>query len=326
VSEPALHPELAELRTPVPAWLRETFAVPRREGEVVVEGCPIRYLEWGDARDPGVVMVHGYMAHARCLAMVAPLLADRYHVVAYDISGMGDSGARSTYDDAVRAQELHAVAAHTGMFDTGVAPFVVAHSYGCTVTFSAMERWGSAFGGAILCDLMLMRPERQAAFFADRDAGIAAASGKRVRGPSPDLESIIARFRLEPEQPVAHPVLREYVARHSVREVDGGWTWKFSPTIFGNLSGGNPSGNAAGGGHGWWGQLAERLRDLPVRNAFVYGARSSLFDADSVAWLREIGVTRTPFIPIAHAHHHIMLDEPVAFASALRAVLEMWRG
>jgi pimeloyl-ACP methyl ester carboxylesterase len=119
---------------------------------------------------------------------------------------------------------------------------------------------------------------------------------------------------------VTHPVLREYVARHSVREVEGGWSWKFSPTIFGNLAG-----NAPQGGHGWWGQLAERLRDLPVRNAFVYGARSSLFDADSVAWLREIGVTRTPFIPIAHAHHHIMLDEPVAFASALRAVLEMWR-
>ncbi len=320
MSEPALHPDLAELATPVPAWLRDTFAVPRRSGEVLVEGCPIRYLEWGDARDPGVLMLHGYMAHARCMAMIAPLLADRYHVVAYDISGMGDSGARATYNDTVRAQELRTVAEHTGMFATGVAPFVVAHSYGCTITFNAMERWGSEFGGAVLCDLMLMRPERQAAFFAERDAGIAAASGKRPRGPSPDLASIMARFRLEPEQPVTHPVLREYVARHSVCEVEGGWSWKFSPTIFSNMTGDDPDDR-----HGWWARLGERLRDLPVRNAFVYGARSTLFDADSVAWLREIGVTRTSFIPIPHAHHHLMLDEPVAFASALRAVLEVWR-
>lgn len=311
---PAALGELADLRTPVPDWLREAFAVPRRSGEVMVEGCPIRYLEWGDVRAPGVVMVHGYMAHARCLAMIAPLLAEHFHVVAYDISGMGDSGARANYSEEVRARELLAVAEHTGMFGVDVAPFVIAHSYGCTVTFEAMERWGERFGGAILCDLMMMRPERQAAFWQQRGGGLSEGRGNAPRPPSPDLDALLARYRLQPDQPVAEPALFEYVARQSVRQVEGGWAWKFSPTIFGDDSRGND----------WWGRLPLRLRDLRVRNAFVYGGWSALFDADSVAWLREFGVTRTPFIAIPRAHHHIMLDQPLAFASALRAILALW--
>ena len=62
--------------------------------------------------------MHGFLAHARCMAFIAPFLAEQHHVVAYDLSGMGDSGVRSSYPDAIRAQEV--VACYSGIFG-GVA-------------------------------------------------------------------------------------------------------------------------------------------------------------------------------------------------------------
>ncbi|MGB0669327.1 MAG: hypothetical protein ACPGN5_04400, partial [Porticoccaceae bacterium] len=41
---------------------------------------------------------------------LAPLLADNFHLVSYDLSGMGDSGARDSYPDDVRAAEMVEVA------------------------------------------------------------------------------------------------------------------------------------------------------------------------------------------------------------------------
>src|SRR3546814_2919648 len=38
---------------------------------------------------------HGFLAHARCFAFIAPFLAKDYDVVAYDLSAMGDSAVRS---------------------------------------------------------------------------------------------------------------------------------------------------------------------------------------------------------------------------------------
>ena len=46
----------------------------------------------------------------RCFAFIAPFLAEHYHVVAMDMSGMGDSGWREDYDEETRVRELISVA------------------------------------------------------------------------------------------------------------------------------------------------------------------------------------------------------------------------
>ena len=33
---------------------------------------------------------------------------------------------------------------------------------------------------------------------------------------------------------------------------------------------------------------------------------------------------KVPFVSIPHAYHHVMLDQPIAFVSALRALLADW--
>jgi hypothetical protein len=50
-----------------------------------------------------------------------------------------------------------------------------------------------------------------------------------------------------------------------------------------------------------------------------------LFDDDSADYIRECGGQDIPIIGIPHAHHHLMLDQPIAFASVLDTVLAQWR-
>jgi pimeloyl-ACP methyl ester carboxylesterase len=63
-------------------------------------GVDLAVTEWGDpARgQPTVVLVHGYPDTSAVWQPVAELLAGRYHVVAYDVRGAGQSSAPSATD------------------------------------------------------------------------------------------------------------------------------------------------------------------------------------------------------------------------------------
>ena len=52
---------------------------------------PLALRTWGDPRQPVMVLVHGYPDTSRTWDRVAPLLARRFHVVAYDVRGAGGS-------------------------------------------------------------------------------------------------------------------------------------------------------------------------------------------------------------------------------------------
>jgi len=54
--------------------------------------------EWGDRAQPTVVLVHGYPDTKAVWSQVAPRLAERIHVVAYDVRGAGASTAPADLD------------------------------------------------------------------------------------------------------------------------------------------------------------------------------------------------------------------------------------
>jgi pimeloyl-ACP methyl ester carboxylesterase len=47
--------------------------------------------QWGRPGQPLILMLHGYPDHSGTWDAIAPLLADAFHVVAYDVRGAGDS-------------------------------------------------------------------------------------------------------------------------------------------------------------------------------------------------------------------------------------------
>ena len=296
-----------------PRWLEQALRVPREEGYVEADGCRIHYFRWGDRSKPGLLLLHGFLAHARCFAFIAPFLAEKYHVIAYDLSGMGDSGARDIYPQETRVAELVAVAEETGLFEHDVPPVIIAHSYGGNVGISAMEAAEERFGGLIICDLMAMRPARLEAFHRNsRKPG--SQDPDRPNRVYPDYETAKGRFVLSPPQETGVPALFDYMAYHSLKQTEEGWTWKFDPSVFYRDADQEEK----------WKKTGQRIVNAPGRKAVVYGQQSFLFDDDSAAWLRELGGEHIPMIAIPHARHHLMLDQPIAFVSVLKTILAQW--
>jgi len=144
----------------LPAWFTGAMAVPREEAFVEVDGNKVHYFRWGPRGKPPLLVTHGFLAHAGCFAFIAPFLADDYDIIAYDLAGMGDSEMVADCDGTKRAEGMIAVADALDLFSGPVKPKIVAHSFGSGVALTAMELAGERFGGLIICDLMIMRPER----------------------------------------------------------------------------------------------------------------------------------------------------------------------
>jgi pimeloyl-ACP methyl ester carboxylesterase len=300
-----------------PVWLVEALSVPREEGVVEVDGCDIHYFRWGDRSKPAILMLHGFLAHARCFAFIAPFLAKDYHIVAYDHSGMGDSGVRESYPEEARVKEAMGVAQETGLFAQGQKPTLVAHSFGGHVATATVHAHPDRFAGLVICDLMILRPS----VLADNAKSFSPPGSHNAGKPNriyPDYQSAKLRFKLSPPQPVEHQELFDFMAYHSLERVDGGWSWKFDPSVF----------NREPGFEKKWLQTAEKVATAPGRKAIVYGEQSFLFNADSVDYMHEtiaqFGAEDFPMIGIPHARHHLMLDQPIAFVSTLRTILASW--
>jgi pimeloyl-ACP methyl ester carboxylesterase len=289
-----------------PYWYRRALAAPSQPGDVVVDGARIHYEAWGDVGLPGVVLVHGSNAHLEWWRFVAPFLADQFRVVALDSSGNGDSAWRDRYSAELLAREV---------FDAGRAasvgdrPFIVGHSFGGFVVLEAAHRYGGELGGVIFMDFTVAPPEQymEWGMRAQRE-GVKPNRKTRVY---PDRATALGRFRFMPEQPVAHACVKDYVAEKSIRAVEGGYTWKFDPALFDHLEMGV-------------GQR-DKFAALRCRSAVILGEESDDEGAFYAEHMREISAGYLPVFKIPGTHHHLMFDEPIAVASAIKAILLAWR-
>jgi pimeloyl-ACP methyl ester carboxylesterase len=277
-----------------PAWFTRALSAPVTERVTVVDGAPIAYRMWGSSPNGrGIVLVHGGGAHSRWWDHIGPLLAADRRVIAIDLSGHGDSGRRESYSFDAWTREVLAVAADAGLD----APTVIGHSLGGVVTLRLAALAGSRIEGAVVIDSPVRNPapEQQAA----QDRRVF-----RELRVYPSREAAIARFRPVPDQPVLG-YIADHVAAASVRQVDGGWTWKWDPRVF--------------------------VLEPPRAPLTRLDCRVALFRAEHgimSAEMSEIMYDRlgrvAPLIEIPAAGHHIMLDQPIALAAALRTLLSDW--
>jgi pimeloyl-ACP methyl ester carboxylesterase len=288
-------------KMPAPNWFHEALQIRPEECEVMVEDCPIRYLRWGDRTKPGLLLVHGNAAHAWWWAFIAPFLATDYHVVAMNLSGMGDSGWRQSYHMELFAHEMIEVAEHAGFYSVDRPPVVVGHSFGgfCSVLTGSM--FGDQLAGVVLVDSPINPPERGHRGPRDRET--------RPHNIYPSLKSAMERFRLAPPQQCDNTYLVDYVGERSLHQVDGGWTWKFDPQIWRRFS---------------IGDLAARLKEISCRVAVFRGELSDLLPHEVGDYMFELLGRNAPVVEIPQARHHVMLDQPLAFIAALRALLADW--
>lgn len=289
---PGAHPN-------APGWFTAALADTPDDRTVEVDGCPVHYLRWGDRRAPGVILVHGGAAHAHWWSFLAPTIAADYHVVAPDLSGHGDSGQCEEYPRDAWAGQLLAVAADAGIVG---APVLVGHSMGGLVSIVCASIYGDQLAGAIIVDSPVRKQDPES-----EERG--RHRELRPQRVYPDLETALGRFRLLPDQPCENDFIMDFIARHSLKQVDGGWQWKFDPRVF-IRSSRTP--------------MSEYLASVQCRVALMRGEFSIVVPPETGEYMYELLDRNAPLVEIPQAHHHLILDQPLAFVAALRALLADW--
>ena len=292
--------EEVEPETPKPEWFEWAVSQRPSSNQVTVDNCKIHYLKWTTekAEKPGILFVHGGAAHAQWWSFIAPFFAKDRPVAAIDLSGMGDSSRREEYTNAHRVSEMAAVIEDAGL---GPKPVVVGHSFGGTMTMCFCGKHSSELSGAVIVD-SFVRPPR------DDDDG-PRRSG-RPKPYFPDKATIARRYRLSPYQACDNEFIVEHIAQHSVIEEERGWTWKYDDGVRGRGTQDEP--------------LADYLRNMNCPKALFYGEESVLLSNEVLAFTSKQFGGGDYIIPFPASGHHLMLDQPIGFIAALRAVFAGW--
>jgi len=188
----------------------------------------LHYVDYGGAGKPLLVLVHGGRDHARSWDFVAARLLDRYHVIAPDLRGHGDSAwaLGSHYSMPDYLVDLAQLLRHVGK--TPVT--LVGHSLGGAIVLQyagmvpeTVERVVAIEGLGPPPAMLVDRPieERMGEWIATMQK----LAARRPRS-YPSAAEAEARMR------EANPHLSAEMARHltvhgSMRMEDGSYVWKF---------------------------------------------------------------------------------------------------
>ena len=189
----------------------------------------LSYWTWGDAAKPPLILVHGGRDHARSWDFVAERLTDRYHVLACDLRGHGDSewSRGSHYGAPEHVLDLIALIELVGGRAT-----VVAHSFGGAITLLAagafpdhFERIVSIEGAGAWASPDPITPGEFRAW-----ATQSRGTERRTARVYPSIEE--ARDRMREANPRLSSEMAMHLARWGTNGIDGGYVWKFDPWLY----------------------------------------------------------------------------------------------
>src|ERR1700761_4781910 len=134
-----------------------------------VEGLEIFYREAGPRDAPTVLLLHGFPSSSHMFRNLIPMLADKYHVVAPDFPGYGESSAPSVNDFEYSFEGLA----------------IVTEKFTEKLNISSYAMYLSDIGASIGFRLAVMHPERVTALIVQNGGAHAESINKeflRKRG------------------------------------------------------------------------------------------------------------------------------------------------
>jgi len=261
-----------------------------------VRGLQLHYLDWGNHGAPQVVCVHGYTSSAQAFNAPARHLRERFHVIAPDVRGHGESAwsPDGAYQYRDQAADLAAIADQLGL-----------------ERFSLI---GTSMGGIIAMTYAEAHPERLAHLIIN-DIGPDAETGSQritqMVGSRPDqfatledamayrrqVSLIVAGRSFEDQEELARGVLR--------RRGDDRWVWKMDPRYIQQRVAQGPPVRPP---------LWPVLQALPCPTLVVWGEDS---DVLSVSQARRMAETlpKGQLVSVPGVGHAPTLVEPVVLAA-----------
>src|SRR5438270_1808615 len=188
-----------------------------RSGYVLLGDRQVHYLEWGHARLPAVVCLHGGGQTAYMYEQLGAALAGRYHVLAWDFADHGDSDPFSEGPAAETPVDRHALAADARPLceEFGITRAVfVGASMGGIVSVTVAATRPDLVGAVVLLDvghrLEVEGVQRITAFLAEHESFA-------------DLDEAAAAIAVYLP---GRTVTQGRLTRNLRQRADGRWVWK----------------------------------------------------------------------------------------------------
>jgi len=254
---------------------------------VKVNGLRIHYLEWGSSDKPPLIMLHGIGRVAHTFDHIAPHFASRYHVLAVDMRGHGDSDwdPKGAYLVEDYVKDIEGMAQQLRLRNIVI--------------------WGNSTGGRVAQVFAGLHPELVSAVISE-DVGPERpreiADGMTARLKREDETGWASEDELLAQQKTGSPrtseeILRAYVHFGSKRRPDGRIIWKRDPAI-GN--GFVPT------------ELWRFVREIKSPIIYVIGGRSTIVPAATQDELRKV-LPQAQIVTIAGVGHYPSEENPSEF-------------
>jgi pimeloyl-ACP methyl ester carboxylesterase len=101
---------------------------------LTLNGNPFFIRSWGDPDLPVLLMLHGFPEYGGAWGELAPLLSDRYHCIAPDMRGYGQSWAPEGVENYAVSELVGDMAALIGQLGRGPVT-VLGHDWGAAVAY-----------------------------------------------------------------------------------------------------------------------------------------------------------------------------------------------
>ena len=268
-----------------------TLAQPKSM-QVSVNGLDLHYLDWGNAGAPPVVCVHGYTSSAQAFNALARYFHDRFHIVAPDVRGHGESSWSSagTYQYRDQVSDL------AGLVDQlGLTRFtLIGTSMGGIIAMAYAEAHAEPLvrlvindigpdvegGSQRITQIVGSRPEE----FATLEDAMAYRR---------EASSVTASRPLADQRELALGVLRQ--------RPDGRWVWKMDPAYIQQRVQHGPPPRPA---------LWPVLGSLPCPTMVVWGTESDVLSEAQAKRMVE-ALPRGELVTVPGVEHAPTLVEPV---------------
>ncbi len=260
------------------------------------------YLDWGNPDAPDMLLLHGFAQTCHSWDFVALAFCDRFHVVALDQRGHGDSdwSPNGDYSPETQQADIAAVVAELGLKE-----FVL---------------MGLSMGG------------RNAFTYAAHNTGdvralvIVDAGPQNMRAGSEKIRNFVQQDdeldsvddfvqRVLRYNPLRDPVQVRGSILHNLRQLPNGkWTWKYDRRLR------QPSARRFQQDPEMSGRLWGYLGSLTCPTLVVRGSRSDIVALDTANDMHE-HIPNGRLATVENAGHLVMGDNPAGFESAVTEFL-----
>ena len=254
----------------------------------------ITAFTWGSPTTPPVVLLHGGFANSTWYAHLAPHLAKRHFVIALDFSGHGQSDWRSHYTLADFFTELHTLYTRFSL----TTATLIGHSFGARIAYHYTSLYPHHVSTLVLLD-----PPN---IFHSSYAKTQPKTALRPQYIYPSATEILRRFRLIPTQPIVHPFIIDFIAKHAIVQTKKGYQWRTDLNLFNKLQ------------HSDIKPPTTNISDtIPI--ILITGQHSTICPP-TVASSFQIHHPSIQYSALPNAYHALMLDQPQALLRHLQTI------